>query len=851
MPVIADQGIFIYAVGNPENGVAARNLAISIRANDPFARIALLYSTSALAGLGVHSVKELNSNNSFDYVIECPGSLLLHNGQKAYELWPRLYAYELSPFRRTLYLDQRSILYRGKRLTALLDQLSGREFNQQYLSRHPFYADFGPMGLVPGDLRSNYGRCADHIYGIDSFVEYFERSKENQAYSILTRDLVSTSPEIAELATDLEKINTAQTIATFQRNRQLESHSFCVMQHTALLNEGQNFGDPSYYGYTFTHNDSHASRDAYQELLKWYAEPRALKLDTTLFELPHAKNDNKFMDSYNNPIPICKSPVTTKLQKTKSNIPNRVHQIWINLDGSNTLPDSYIPMINSWFSHSTHENVLHSNDDLLYLLETDYPQFLEFYNQATYITEKSDICRYLLMHKYGGVYVDADMVCLKPLTALLDSLTQPICMSLEPPAHQFWGRVLVGSAFVASKPGLDIWLELIQFMQHYYKPNSFPVLTTGPIIVDYFLHEHGYKNQIELIDSQYVFPTDTSNDITQETEATICRHEWTGLDTWLAQVPLGIRQALYAKQHTDIDSLHAYMLAATDPNNPEYKKGERKIINDREKYIKQLELALQESQTIVNQKELLIQELDVGLKDAQHIVDERNEKISSLAPALEEAQYYVSEKEKQVSQLDKGLREAQLIVEQRESLIQRLDPALQEAQNFVRQREVRIAELEPAFELAQEIIVEKDSQLEQVHTGLREAQHIVHEQETLINKLHPALQEAQELVRQREGEVGLLHPALQEAQSIVLEKEELLQKLDKGLQEAQQIVKQRDGHIQKLDPALRDAQNIVRNQIKRIEELENGLEEVQRCAEERAKEIKNLKMLRPTNDVST
>ena len=332
-------------------------------------------------------------------------------------------------------------------------------------------------------------------------------------------------------------------------------------------------------------------------------------------------------------------------------IPHDAHQIWIQPDDRTTLPDRYIPMINSWFTRSGLNHVLHSHQDLLDLLIRDYPQFLDFYKDATYITEKSDICRYLLMHKYGGVYADADMLCMRPLITLLHSLKKPICMCMEPPRHVFWGRTIIGSAFIASAPGLDLWIELIEFMKKYYRPDSFPVLTTGPIIVDYFLHTYGYMDQIEILDSKYMFPADTTGITSEPREESYCSHAWTGFDTWLAQVPLYIRQTLYSREHKDIETLHAYMDAALDPNATDYNIEDTHLNNEREDYIRKLELSLKEAQEITYEKEAQIQKLDPALREAQAIVKANEERIGQLEKALQEAQEYVWKRDSELGDL--------------------------------------------------------------------------------------------------------------------------------------------------------------------------------------------------------
>src|ERR1700734_3968818 len=67
----------------------------------------------------------------------------------------------------------------------------------------------------------------------------------------------------------------------------------------------------------------------------------------------------------------------------------------------------------------------HSN----YMLWTDassrefiaehYPWFLDNFDDYTYPIQRADAIRYFVLHYYGGVYLDLDVGCLRPLDPLL------------------------------------------------------------------------------------------------------------------------------------------------------------------------------------------------------------------------------------------------------------------------------------------------------------------------------------------------------------------------------------------------------------------------------------------------
>lgn len=93
-------------------------------------------------------------------------------------------------------------------------------------------------------------------------------------------------------------------------------------------------------------------------------------------------------------------------------IPKIIHQIWI---GPNAIPDKVKWMMDSWQKvNPTWEYRLWTNHDLdnLDMLNKDA------FESATNWGMKSDILRCEILNQFGGVYVDVDFECLKPLDDL-------------------------------------------------------------------------------------------------------------------------------------------------------------------------------------------------------------------------------------------------------------------------------------------------------------------------------------------------------------------------------------------------------------------------------------------------
>ena len=172
--------------------------------------------------------------------------------------------------------------------------------------------------------------------------------------------------------------------------------------------------------------------------------------------------------------------------------PRVLHQTW--KDHAPPPPlDGYMTTCRSMNEEAGFTYAFYDDTALRRAVADAVPQHLPLYDAFAHTIERVDFARYAIMWKTGGVYLDADMECYKPLETFLAANDGRALLTTEPAAHaglydKFYpGGVsrVVCNAAMASPPGHPFWLSLMDFIaDHYsYSPTSNPVLSTGPMAI--------------------------------------------------------------------------------------------------------------------------------------------------------------------------------------------------------------------------------------------------------------------------------------------------------------------------------------------------------------------------------
>lgn len=230
---------------------------------------------------------------------------------------------------------------------------------------------------------------------------------------------------------------------------------------------------------------------------------------------------------YNNSLDCFNSPS----QLTR--IPKKIHQIWL----GSPLPEKFKLHTQSWQHH---------HPDWEYILWTDADiARLHLENQKAYDTainygERSDIARYEILHRFGGVYVDIDFQCIQPLDILHHCFD--FYVGLELPAMAlFLSPIMIQNALIGCIPDHPIVRNCIDQIAKEYAQGSQAkdiVARTGPLFFTHIVLANAGKHSTRdiILPATFLYPIDKHVKDMQTIRSllkpeTFAVHHWAG--SWI------------------------------------------------------------------------------------------------------------------------------------------------------------------------------------------------------------------------------------------------------------------------------------------------------------------------------
>jgi len=184
--------------------------------------------------------------------------------------------------------------------------------------------------------------------------------------------------------------------------------------------------------------------------------------------------------------------------RSEMNIPNIIHQTW----KSQEIPEEWKSHVASWKRfHPDWEYLLRTDEDNREFIKEYYPEILSIYDSYTYNIQRADAVRYLILHKFGGLYADMDIECLA---------ARQFILGLEPDEHAKDHGIesIISNALMISIPGHPFLSSIIDNMLKTGIDQSITfhdevLSSTGPIMISNILKTCSCKNVTVL--PSYVF----------------------------------------------------------------------------------------------------------------------------------------------------------------------------------------------------------------------------------------------------------------------------------------------------------------------------------------------------------
>jgi mannosyltransferase OCH1-like enzyme len=206
------------------------------------------------------------------------------------------------------------------------------------------------------------------------------------------------------------------------------------------------------------------------------------------------------------------------------NIPKLIHQIWIGDD--KPLPMWHSRFLESWkTNHPQWTYKLWTNSDVFPLRNQ------HAFDVAPNVGSKSDILRYEILYRYGGLYADIDFESLKPLDPLLETVKCDAFAGFESPTHTY--AESISNALIGCEPQSAFIGQLIENLPEncekvYAEAEKHGFETTSRATGPAYLTSQWLKNSKSGLT---VFPVDTffPRYVTDITNTTYCFHHMAGM----------------------------------------------------------------------------------------------------------------------------------------------------------------------------------------------------------------------------------------------------------------------------------------------------------------------------------
>jgi len=175
-------------------------------------------------------------------------------------------------------------------------------------------------------------------------------------------------------------------------------------------------------------------------------------------------------------------------------IPKIIHQTW----KTETIPERWKDAVDSCKKiHKGYRYILWTDKMIYKFVRKFYPDFYPTFKSYTYDIQRWDAFRYLVLYKYGGIYLDMDLVCKKKLSDFLHYDFVVIHSNLE---KRYWRNAFYMA--IPKHPFIKFCIESLEKHKknsYYFGKQLHIMNSTGPYFLRDRLNEYGKIPNIYII----------------------------------------------------------------------------------------------------------------------------------------------------------------------------------------------------------------------------------------------------------------------------------------------------------------------------------------------------------------
>ncbi len=196
-------------------------------------------------------------------------------------------------------------------------------------------------------------------------------------------------------------------------------------------------------------------------------------------------------------------------------IPRMIHQMWI---GDKPLPHK---LLKTWQN---------KNPSCVYVLWTDSMlRYFDFQNiwqrdNTPELAGKCDIMRYEILHKYGGIFIDADTECTNELDNFFFMEKRFTCFEDEEYRGNPIIEGLVTPSFMGCEPNDSLFGLIILEISHMKEITEAAWIQTGPVMFTKMVNKWQHTFPTTIYPSWYFVPNKPSGINYSGTDKTYAKH---------------------------------------------------------------------------------------------------------------------------------------------------------------------------------------------------------------------------------------------------------------------------------------------------------------------------------------